>query len=121
MTYRQSEMYNCAKYLKNLPLQSVSSRGNLQVVGESSGESSGGGIVTPRGYYTYFYSTIVAWETQRVCLQEELASRPVFHYNRIVAKCGVFHCFEFVDTEADRTNRMDALKNTLHLATIRLK
>ena len=32
MTYRQSEMYNCAKYLKNLPLQSVSSRGNLQVV-----------------------------------------------------------------------------------------
>ena len=28
MTYRQSEMYNCAKYLKNLPLQSVSSRGN---------------------------------------------------------------------------------------------
>ena len=32
MTYRQSEMYNCAKYLKNLPLQSVSSKGNLQVV-----------------------------------------------------------------------------------------
>ena len=32
MTYRQSEMYNCAKYLKNLPLQPVSSRGNLQVV-----------------------------------------------------------------------------------------
>ena len=32
MTYRQSEMYNCAKYLKNLPLQSVSSRGNLQVI-----------------------------------------------------------------------------------------
>ena len=32
MTYRQSEMYNCAKYLKNLPLQSVSSRGNLLVV-----------------------------------------------------------------------------------------
>ena len=32
MTYRQSEMYNCAKYLKNLPLQSVSSKG----------ESSGG-------------------------------------------------------------------------------
>ena len=26
-------IYNCAKYLKNLPLQSVSSRGNLQVVG----------------------------------------------------------------------------------------
>ena len=25
-------IYNCAKYLKNLPLQSVSSRGNLQVV-----------------------------------------------------------------------------------------
>ena len=25
-------MYNCAKYLKNLPLQSVSSQGNLQVV-----------------------------------------------------------------------------------------
>ena len=33
MTYSQSEMYNCANYLKNLPLQSVSSRGNLQVVG----------------------------------------------------------------------------------------
>ena len=33
MTYRQSEMYNCAKYLKNLPRQSVSSKGNLQVVG----------------------------------------------------------------------------------------
>ena len=32
MTYRQSEMCNCAKYLENLPLQSVSSRGNLQVV-----------------------------------------------------------------------------------------
>ena len=32
MTYRQSEMYNHAKYLKNLPLQSVSSRGNLQAV-----------------------------------------------------------------------------------------
>ena len=32
MTYRQSEMYNCAKYLKNLPLQSVSSKGNLQAV-----------------------------------------------------------------------------------------
>ena len=32
MTYRQSEMYNCAKYLKNLPLQAVSSKGNLQVV-----------------------------------------------------------------------------------------
>ena len=29
MTYRQSEMYNRAKYLKNLPLQSVSSRKNL--------------------------------------------------------------------------------------------
>ena len=25
-------IYNCAKYLKNLPLQSVSSKGNLQVV-----------------------------------------------------------------------------------------
>ena len=32
MKYRQSEMYNRAKYLKNLPLQSVSSRMNLQVV-----------------------------------------------------------------------------------------
>ena len=32
MTYRQSEMYNRAKYIKNLPLQSVSSRRNLQVV-----------------------------------------------------------------------------------------
>ena len=28
-------IYNCAKYLKNLPLQSVSSRGNLQVVDPS--------------------------------------------------------------------------------------
>ena len=36
MTYRQSEMYNCAKYLKNLPLQSVSSRGNLQVIDRSN-------------------------------------------------------------------------------------
>ena len=32
MTYRQSEIYNRAKYFKNLPLQSVSSRGNLQVI-----------------------------------------------------------------------------------------
>ena len=32
MTYRQSEMYNRAKYLKNLPLHSVSSRRNLQGV-----------------------------------------------------------------------------------------
>ena len=32
MTYRQSETYNRAKYLKNVPLQSVSSRRNLQVV-----------------------------------------------------------------------------------------
>ena len=31
-TYRQSKMYNCAKYLKNLPLQSVSSRRNIKVV-----------------------------------------------------------------------------------------
>ena len=31
MTYRQSEMYSHAKYLKNLPLQSVSSRRNFQV------------------------------------------------------------------------------------------
>ena len=36
MTYRQSEMYNGAKYLKNLQLQSVSSKGNLQVVGQIS-------------------------------------------------------------------------------------
>ena len=45
MTYRQSEMYNCAKYLKNLPLQSVSSKGNLQVVDHLKipfGWSSGG-------------------------------------------------------------------------------
>ena len=28
--YRQDEMYNREKYLKNLPLQSVSSRRNLQ-------------------------------------------------------------------------------------------
>ena len=39
MTYRQSEMYNCAKYLKNLPLQSVSSRGNLQVIDLSPEDS----------------------------------------------------------------------------------
>ena len=32
MTYRQREMYNRAKYLKNFPLQSVSSRRNVQVV-----------------------------------------------------------------------------------------
>ena len=32
MTYRQSKMYNRTKYLKNLPVQSVSSRRNLQVV-----------------------------------------------------------------------------------------
>ena len=34
MTYRQSKLYNRAKYLKNLPPQSVSSRSNLQVVGK---------------------------------------------------------------------------------------
>ena len=32
MIYRQSETYNRAKYLKNLPLQPVSSKGNPQVV-----------------------------------------------------------------------------------------
>ena len=30
MAYRQSKMYNRAKYLKNLPLQSVSSRRNFR-------------------------------------------------------------------------------------------
>ena len=32
MSYKQSKMYNRPKYRKNLPLQSVSSRRNLQVV-----------------------------------------------------------------------------------------
>ena len=40
MTYRQSEMYNCAKYLKNLPLQSVSSKGNLQVAKVSNNKNN---------------------------------------------------------------------------------
>ena len=32
MSYRQSEMYKLTTYLKDLPLQSVSSKKNLQVV-----------------------------------------------------------------------------------------
>ena len=32
MSYRQSEMYELTTYLKDLPLQSVSSKKNLQVV-----------------------------------------------------------------------------------------
>ena len=46
MTYRQSKMYNCAKYLKNLPLQSVSSRENLQVIDKF-----------PEEIYIYIYKT----------------------------------------------------------------
>ena len=41
MTHRQSEMYNRAKYLKNVSVQSVSSRRNLQVVDWKAGDSFG--------------------------------------------------------------------------------
>ena len=40
MAYKQSQTYNRAKYLENLLLQPVSSKGNLQVVGESPTEDS---------------------------------------------------------------------------------
>ena len=40
MAYRQSQTYNRAKYLENLLPQPVSSKGNLQVVGESPTEDS---------------------------------------------------------------------------------
>ena len=40
MTYRQSKMYNLAKYLKNLSLQSVSSRRNLQAINHLPPEDS---------------------------------------------------------------------------------
>ena len=59
MTYRQSEMYNCAKYLKNLPLQSVSSKGNLQVVDHLKipfGWSSGG--LPPDGLQVVYHLKI---------------------------------------------------------------
>ena len=46
MSYRQSEMYKLTTYLKDLPLQSVSSKKNLQVVDLK--ESSGGRLFEVR-------------------------------------------------------------------------
>ena len=44
-------------------------------------------------------------------------AKPVFHFNRIVAKRTVFHCF--VNTQADLM--IWTQKNTLRFATIRLE